>query len=77
MINALVARKILLFFASQVVYFHCTSRNQKTQLLLSQFLEFCGDDEELEERCPSCSAAVFSQELTLEHLLPSVIVVAG
>lgn len=40
MLNALAARKIQLFFASPVMYFHCTSRNQKTQLLLSQFTEF-------------------------------------
>lgn len=69
MINALVARKIQLSFASQVMYFHCASRNQKTQLLLSQFTEFCEGDKELEERCPSpCSADVCSRELCLLHL---------
>lgn len=61
-------KKIQLSFASQVMYFHCTSRNQKTQLLLSQFTEFCEGDKELEERCPSCSADVCSQELCLPHL---------
>lgn len=78
MINALAARKIQLFFASQVMYFHCTSRNQKTQLLLSQFTEFCEGDKEVGERCHfPCSADVCSQELCLPHLgggvVPAVI----
>lgn len=73
MINALVARKIQLSFASQVMYFHCTSRNQRTQLLLSQFPEFCEGDKELEERCPPCSADVCSRELCLPHLGSGVV----
>lgn len=58
--------------------FHCTARNQKTQLLLNQFIEFCGGDKELEERCrPLCPADVCSQELVLEHLLTAIILAAG
>lgn len=65
---------IQLFFASQVTYFHCTSRNQKTQLLLSQFSEFCEGDKELEKICPSpCSADVCSRELCLPHLGSGVV----